>query len=1524
MLRPTTRAVAFAAATACALGAGALTALPATAAAGADPFISEIHANTTGSDHFEFVEVHNPGEAALTLPADAPSFAYTYTSDSDTSRDVPLSLEDEATVAAGSTAVFWLSYTSDDGSVDSFAYDLADFRTHYGIDDDVPVHRIVGQPGMANGGDRGVRLLLDGEIQNWSYYPAGSMAAGLGADFQLPADQDDPLYPMLAGQVEPTPGSISPEQLEPGEAPDTGPEPAPEPVPDPDLVTAPLQITELVPDTANVGGSDGYEFIEVYNATTEPVNLTDYSLVYLYPQDEQTNSNEAHWPLVPEDAVVEPGSTVVIWVKNGPNDDLGAADFNAQFGVDLELGSTLLEVFQGGMANGSPRGMAIRTDTGFDVNRAYYNMGTEDETSPDQGIRYTTPADDPLIQDQVEPAPASPGTVHADQVPTGLMIPPTDSTEPQVQDRTAAEITPGADFLLEFEITDDVQVRNVTLELGNDVDAEPVVASLLHEGEDRYTSRVHAADLTGKEWLEYTLTVSDGTHRISTVTRQVPVAGSSTDPVSLNLTDGQFVSGTTTVRTAGQDYPPALSLDIDGTAVTTEPTLAGEPVFVFDVSQTDFYFRNGVRIGEDVLMIFDEGTYANTETMSTAVPLEHVTSGEDLTVSVWAGTKAAPEIDEAENNDDFVISGMRLVLPDGRTLRPEGYTDPNQLIQMGDSAGKHDFYDSVFPLPEDAFTAATHAWDTTAVADGPHQLSTTDGEHSAAIEVQVDNTAPQIAPSVEDGQTYQGAITLDAQVDDGEGSQVAEVRATLDGTAIDLPHQTSSADLSAGEHLLAVTATDEMGNEAEEQVTFTVPEEQPSGAAAGPEAGAEVPAGEVTLRAEVDDPTGDPLQVTFAQGHAVQLGDAQLQADSGVVTDASAVERPESEPVAPASATTLAATDGLDPVSSDVALPYYQFQVAVPGGAEQAQSRLTWEGTANAGADVILYALTADGGAWVEVDRHRTQDEGEQVELSGLVPVAEHAAEGQITALVQHSEGFAGTPLSTREDEVTPAHPEDTPRSEYDFTFAWESDTQYYNEEFYDHQVAIHDYLLAQRENLNLQYVVHTGDIVDDYDQPYQWENADPQYQRFDDAGLPYGVLAGNHDVGNQLADYSEYSRYFGADRFSGNPWYGGSFEDNRGHYDLISTGGIDFLMLYMGWDPGADAIDWMNEVLAAYPDRVAIVNLHEFMLTTGGLGPIPQQILDEVVATNPNVRMVFSGHYHDAFTRVDSFDDDGDGTAERDVYSMLFDYQGLPEGGQGFLRLLQFDNDGEQMRVRTYSPSLEQYNSEDPALLGPEDDPYAYQDFVVGYDDLRITPRTRTMSTTDFTAEFLTDTTIAALSDVPAPSTVQATWQLDAPGEYGWYLRTEDAHGGVHLSPVTTFTVLAGDDDDSGGDDSGGGGSGGDDSDGGGTDGGADSGGGDSGGAGSGGSGGSGGNEDGPDDGASNGAESGSESGSESGAAGAGAADSDGDGTAPEAQDQAGSLPTTGAGVLGLAMIAAAAVLAGAALVIRRRGARS
>lgn len=119
--------------------------------------------------------------------------------------------------------------------------------------------------------------------------------------------------------------------------------------------------------------------------------------------------------------------------------------------------------------------------------------------------------------------------------------------------------------------------------------------------------------------------------------------------------------------------------------------------------------------------------------------------------------------------------------------------------------------------------------------------------------------------------------------------------------------------------------------------------------------------------------------------------------------------------------------------------------------------------------------------------------------------------------------------------------------------------------------------MLEQRDELNLQYLMHTGDVVNEYADDDQWQRAAPQYRRLDEAGLPYGVLAGNHDVGHKEVDYTNFSSYFGERRYAANPWYGGSHKDNRGHYDLITAGGIDLLFLSMGWAPGDEEIRWRD-----------------------------------------------------------------------------------------------------------------------------------------------------------------------------------------------------------------------------------------------------------------------------------------------------------------------------------------------------------
>jgi len=69
---------------------------------------------------------------------------------------------------------------------------------------------------------------------------------------------------------------------------------------------------------------------------------------------------------------------------------------------------------------------------------------------------------------------------------------------------------------------------------------------------------------------------------------------------------------------------------------------------------------------------------------------------------------------------------------------------------------------------------------------------------------------------------------------------------------------------------------------------------------------------------------------------------------------------------------------------------------------------------------------------------------------------------------------------------------------------------------------------------------------------------------------------------------------------------------------------------------------------------------------------------------------LVFSGHYVGA-ARVT-----GIGNSGNKVFQLLSNYQGMDEGGKGYLRLVKFDPSYNKVSVKTYSPYLNSYLDDD------------------------------------------------------------------------------------------------------------------------------------------------------------------------------------------------------------------------------------
>ncbi len=287
------------------------------------------------------------------------------------------------------------------------------------------------------------------------------------------------------------------------------------------------------------------------------------------------------------------------------------------------------------------------------------------------------------------------------------------------------------------------------------------------------------------------------------------------------------------------------------------------------------------------------------------------------------------------------------------------------------------------------------------------------------------------------------------------------------------------------------------------------------------------------------------------------------------------------------------------------------------------------------------------------------------------------------------------TPEPTAEPTPEPtAEPTAAPRyivADGVYTIAWMSDPQHYSKKFPEYYYAMTSFLRDHRDEMQLSYIINTGDLVHNTDLDSEWDVADRAQAMIDD--IPNGVLAGNHDVLDPIG-YKTFCARFGEKRYRDKPWYGGSFENNRGHYDLITIGQTDYLFVYMGFGPTKKAIQWVYDVFRNYPDRVGVLCLHDYYTKTQTLSEDGKRWHDQVVKKTPNLYMVLCGHKYGSYCFPESFDDDRDGREDRTVYQMLFNYQAsLFDGGGGYLRLLQINETEGTMHALTYSPVFDDFN---------------------------------------------------------------------------------------------------------------------------------------------------------------------------------------------------------------------------------------
>lgn len=262
-------------------------------------------------------------------------------------------------------------------------------------------------------------------------------------------------------------------------------------------------------------------------------------------------------------------------------------------------------------------------------------------------------------------------------------------------------------------------------------------------------------------------------------------------------------------------------------------------------------------------------------------------------------------------------------------------------------------------------------------------------------------------------------------------------------------------------------------------------------------------------------------------------------------------------------------------------------------------------------------------------------------------------------------------------------------------------------------------------DDLNIKLVMCMGDLVDnntdiipepkyggDQSGWQQWAAISRSFEKLDNK-VPYILCVGNHDMQMTPVRYSQFNTWFAPNRnlltqdllvdmFSN---ASGVKTLENAWYEFTSPHGVPFLIFSLEFLPRDTVVQQAIKIAQQkkYNDYKGIILTHAYLnsdntreVKTGYplKGATGEVLWQRLIGPSANIEMVFCGHIagnshreHVGY-RVDK------NAGNRDVHQMMFNAQwegGGPNGngGDGWIRILEFLPDKKTVRVKTFSPLL-------------------------------------------------------------------------------------------------------------------------------------------------------------------------------------------------------------------------------------------
>ena len=281
-------------------------------------------------------------------------------------------------------------------------------------------------------------------------------------------------------------------------------------------------------------------------------------------------------------------------------------------------------------------------------------------------------------------------------------------------------------------------------------------------------------------------------------------------------------------------------------------------------------------------------------------------------------------------------------------------------------------------------------------------------------------------------------------------------------------------------------------------------------------------------------------------------------------------------------------------------------------------------------------------------------------------------------------------------------------------------------------------WIVRRRDEMNIRQVLFTGDLVyyngtgrvvkrdgriyggrmTDLVCDEQWKATSRILTRLD-GEVPYVLCTGNHDYGLRSAENrnTHYNTYFPSDRnpmtrrqlveCGPNSFGIRTMENSAYEFTAPHPDNRKFLVITLQFAPTDADLKWAKWVAdrPEFANHIGIVLTHSYMFAKGDRIPQEKYILSQqggnagegifqkLVKPAKNIRLVICGHV----CKPDSWEHAvGFSMAKNDsgksVAQLVFNTQAIGggfsgNGGDGWLRLLEFMPDGKTVKARTFSP---------------------------------------------------------------------------------------------------------------------------------------------------------------------------------------------------------------------------------------------